>query len=223
MRVTVRQHDDVAGIQLERRFAVDLHPAAAFDEQVIGDEVIAAREHRFDDAAAERRLRHPRCARMHVEEERAGQPHGSQHVRQGIHETSRDHSASGLQVMTAGRAVILCTAARHYCFTQDECFSTELTTSEMTMMKAIAAATVMTMGAGSACTLAAEPAATQHRYLIERTFPEGALDGVDDNVKAKVNANNKSLNVGWEKSYANANKTKTYCIYNAPNENAVRE
>lgn len=91
------------------------------------------------------------------------------------------------------------------------------------MMKAIAAATVMTMGAGSACTLAAEPAATQHRYLIERTFPEGALDGVDDNVKAKVNANNASLGVGWEKSYANASKTKTYCIYNAPSENAVRE
>jgi hypothetical protein len=93
----------------------------------------------------------------------------------------------------------------------------------MTMMKAIAAATAMTLGAGSACTLAAEPAATQHRYLIERTFPEGALDGVDDAVKAKVNANNKSLGVAWEKSYANANKTKTYCIYNAPDANAVRE
>lgn len=91
------------------------------------------------------------------------------------------------------------------------------------MMKAIAAATVMTMSAGSAGTLAAEPAATQHRYLIERTFPEGALDGVDATVKAKVNANNQSLGVGWEKSYANANKTKTYCIYNAPDENAVRE
>ena len=63
----------------------------------------------------------------------------------------------------------------------------------------------------------------QHRYLIERTFPEGALDGVDATVKAKVNANNQSLGVNWEKSYANANKTKTYCIYNAPNENAVRD
>jgi hypothetical protein len=93
----------------------------------------------------------------------------------------------------------------------------------MTMMRAIAAATALTVGAGSACTLAAEPAPAQHRYLIERTFPEGALDGVDDTVKTKVNANNESLGVGWEKSYANANKTKTYCIYNAPNENAVRE
>jgi hypothetical protein len=92
----------------------------------------------------------------------------------------------------------------------------------MTMMKAIAAATVMTMG-GASATLAAEPASAQHRYLIERTFPEGALDGVDAAVKAKVNANNQSLGVGWEKSYTNANKTKTYCIYNAPNEGAVRE
>jgi hypothetical protein len=92
----------------------------------------------------------------------------------------------------------------------------------MTMMKAIAAATVMTMG-GASVANAAEQAPAAHRYLIERTFPEGALDGVDDAVKAKVNANNKSVGVAWEKSYTNANKTKTYCIYNAPNEGAVRE
>ena len=52
-----------------------------------------------------------------------------------------------------------------------------------------------------------------HRYLIERTFPAGALDGVDAAAKQKVNANNKTLNVTWEKSYANADKTKTYCVY----------
>ena len=90
------------------------------------------------------------------------------------------------------------------------------------MMKAIAAATVMTMG-GAGMSSAAEQSPVAHRYLIERTFPEGALDGVDATVKAKVNANNKSLGVGWEKSYTNANKTKTYCIYNAPDEGAVRE
>jgi hypothetical protein len=92
----------------------------------------------------------------------------------------------------------------------------------MTMMKAIAAASVMTMG-GASMTIAAEQDPVSHRFLIERTFPEGALDGVDANVKAKVNANNKTLGVAWEKSYTNANKTKTYCIYNAPNEGAVRE
>lgn len=90
------------------------------------------------------------------------------------------------------------------------------------MMKAIAAATAMTIGS-STLAQAAEPAPVAHRYLVERTFPEGALDGVDAAAKAKVNANNKSLGVGWEKSYTNAGKTKTFCIYNGPSEAAVRE
>jgi hypothetical protein len=89
------------------------------------------------------------------------------------------------------------------------------------MMKAICAATAMTIATSSA--FAADLAPGQHRYLVERTFPAGALDGVDASVKQKVNANNESLGVVWEKSYANANKTKTYCVYDAPNENAVRE
>ena len=87
-------------------------------------------------------------------------------------------------------------------------------------MKAIAAATVMTMGGANTSIAADSP---PHRYLIERTFPEGALDGVDAATKAKVNTNNQSLGVNWEKSYTNANKTKTYCVYNGPNEAAVRE
>jgi hypothetical protein len=90
----------------------------------------------------------------------------------------------------------------------------------MTMMKAFCAAIAMTIAAPL---FAADPAAGTHRYLVERTFPAGALDGVDAAVKLKVNANNKSLGVAWEKSYANANKTKTYCVYDAPDENAVRE
>jgi hypothetical protein len=93
----------------------------------------------------------------------------------------------------------------------------------MTMMKAICAATVMTMGASAVETRAAEPAPVSHRYLVERTFPEGALDGVDAAAKAKVNANNQSLGVGWEKSYTNANKTKTFCIYSGPSAQAVRD
>ncbi len=88
------------------------------------------------------------------------------------------------------------------------------------MMKAICAVTAMSL-AGPA--LSAEAAATPHRYLIERTFPAGALDGVDAATKQKVNATNKSLGVNWEKSYANAAKTKTYCVYTGPSENAVRE
>jgi hypothetical protein len=95
----------------------------------------------------------------------------------------------------------------------------------MTMMKAFCAATAMTMGAVTAAAESAQPATATvtHRYLVERTFPEGALEGVDAAAKAKVNANNKTLGVGWEKSYTNANMTKTYCIYTGPSENAVRE
>ena len=69
----------------------------------------------------------------------------------------------------------------------------------------------------------ADPAPVARRYLIERTFPAGALDGVDAATKQKVNANNNGLGVAWKKSYANATKTKTYCVYTAPSENAVRE
>jgi hypothetical protein len=89
------------------------------------------------------------------------------------------------------------------------------------MMKSFCAAMVLTVAASSA--LAAEPASGTHRYLVERTFPAGALDGVDAAAKRKVNANNATLGVTWEKSYVNTANTKTYCVYDAPNENAVRE
>ena len=89
-------------------------------------------------------------------------------------------------------------------------------------MKAICAVTALTI-AGCSIAGAAEPAPAAHRFLIERTFPVGALDGVDAAVKAKVNANNQTLGVNWEKSYANAEKTKTYCVYTGSSESAVRE
>lgn len=62
-----------------------------------------------------------------------------------------------------------------------------------------------------------------HRYLVERTFPPGALDGLDAALKAKVNANNSTLGVHWLMSYANAAKTKTYCVYEGPSEAAIRQ
>ncbi|HET8690928.1 MAG TPA: DUF4242 domain-containing protein [Steroidobacteraceae bacterium] len=76
--------------------------------------------------------------------------------------------------------------------------------------------------AGDAAAGAHEPA-QNHRYLIERTFPAGALDGLDEATKAKVNANNASVGVNWVKSYANADRTKTFCIYEGPSEEAVRQ
>jgi ATP-dependent Clp protease ATP-binding subunit ClpA len=62
-----------------------------------------------------------------------------------------------------------------------------------------------------------------HRYLIERSFPAGALDGLDEAAKARVNANNASVGVSWIKSFANADRTKTYCVYEGPSEDAIRQ
>jgi hypothetical protein len=64
---------------------------------------------------------------------------------------------------------------------------------------------------------------TDHRYMILRTFPAGALDGVNADVKKMVNDNNRSVGVTWVHSYANADKTKTFCVYTGPSEAAVRE
>lgn len=91
------------------------------------------------------------------------------------------------------------------------------------MLKVICAATAMVVAASSLAGPKAETTAGTHRFLIERTFPAGALDGVDAAAKQKVNSNNKTLDVIWQKSYANADKTKTYCVYTGPSEQAVRD
>jgi len=67
------------------------------------------------------------------------------------------------------------------------------------------------------------PQGSVHRYVIERTFPAGALEGLDAAVKAKVNANNSRFGVRWVMSYANAQKTRTYCVYEGPDEAAIRK
>jgi hypothetical protein len=70
---------------------------------------------------------------------------------------------------------------------------------------------------------ASPPKNSVHRYLVERTFPAGALKGLDAATKKKVNANNASVGVRWVESYANADETKTFCVYEGPSEAAVRK
>jgi hypothetical protein len=70
---------------------------------------------------------------------------------------------------------------------------------------------------------ASPPTNSVHRYLVERTFPAGALKGLDATTKKKVNANNASVGVRWVESYANADETKTFCVYEGPSEAAVRK
>jgi Protein of unknown function (DUF4242) len=61
------------------------------------------------------------------------------------------------------------------------------------------------------------------RYMVVRTFPAGALAGLDAAAKQGVNAKNASQGVNWVYSYANADKTKTFCIYEGPSEQAIRD
>jgi hypothetical protein len=70
---------------------------------------------------------------------------------------------------------------------------------------------------------AGDPSPAMHRYLIERSFPPGALDGLDEAAKARVNANNASVGVNWLRSFANADRTRTFCVYEGPDEAAIRE
>ena len=67
------------------------------------------------------------------------------------------------------------------------------------------------------------PASGLRRFMVVRTFPAGALDGLDANGKKAVNACNATFGVRWVHSYANADRTKTFCIYEGPDEKAVRE
>ena len=62
-----------------------------------------------------------------------------------------------------------------------------------------------------------------HGSRVERTFPPGALDGLNAATKKKVNANNATVGVRWIQSFANADKTKTFCVYEGPSEAAVRK
>jgi hypothetical protein len=67
------------------------------------------------------------------------------------------------------------------------------------------------------------PPPGMHRYMVVRTFPVGALDGLDAAGKKQVNKTNANSSVRWVHSFANATKTKTFCIYEGPNEKAIRD
>ena len=69
----------------------------------------------------------------------------------------------------------------------------------------------------------AAPKAGLRRFMVVRTFPAGALDGLDAAGKKQVNTTNATKDVRWVHSYASADKTKTFCIYEGPSEQAVRD
>lgn len=63
------------------------------------------------------------------------------------------------------------------------------------------------------------------RYLVERSFADGLNIPVNEEgakVCRTVVGNNAEDVVTWVHSYVTADKTKTFCIYDGPNPEAIR-
>jgi hypothetical protein len=65
-----------------------------------------------------------------------------------------------------------------------------------------------------------------HRYLVERTFPDGLNIPVNmegSKMCLNVVSTNAEDNVTWIHSYVTMDKKKTFCIYDAPSPEAIRK
>ncbi|HVN69242.1 MAG TPA: DUF4242 domain-containing protein [Candidatus Binatia bacterium] len=63
------------------------------------------------------------------------------------------------------------------------------------------------------------------RFLVERIFPDGLdLPATDEGaaIAEKVCLANAADGVTWVHSYVTADKKKTFCIYDGPDEAAIR-
>jgi Nickel responsive protein SCO4226-like len=58
-------------------------------------------------------------------------------------------------------------------------------------------------------------------FLVERNFAEDLELGADDVLG--ITAVNDDVGVRWVYSFLSADKRKTYCLYEAPTEEAIRE
>lgn len=64
------------------------------------------------------------------------------------------------------------------------------------------------------------------RYLVERSFEEGLHIPVNADGATACRAvvdGNADFGVTWVHSYVNEDKSKTYCIYDGPTPEAIRE
>jgi hypothetical protein len=63
------------------------------------------------------------------------------------------------------------------------------------------------------------------RYMVERSFPDGLnvpvnAEGAD--ALGKIVQANSEQGVTWVHSYVSADKTRSFCIYDAPSPDAIR-
>ena len=64
------------------------------------------------------------------------------------------------------------------------------------------------------------------RFMVERTFPDGLHIPTNANGASAcltVVDKNGSNGVTWVHSYVSVDKKKTYCVYDGPNEKAIRD
>lgn len=64
------------------------------------------------------------------------------------------------------------------------------------------------------------------RYIVERTFPDGLRIPVNDQgaqVCATVVGTNSKSDVTWVHSYVSQDLGKSFCVYDAPSPEAIRE
>jgi hypothetical protein len=64
------------------------------------------------------------------------------------------------------------------------------------------------------------------RYVVERTFPDGLhipVDAGGAKVCLTVVDHNADEGVTWVHSYVSDDKNKTFCVYDAPNPEAIRK
>ena len=63
------------------------------------------------------------------------------------------------------------------------------------------------------------------RYLVERTFSDGLnirVNGEGEKVCMGVVDRNAELGVTWVHSYVSEDRTKTFCVYDGPDPEAIR-
>jgi hypothetical protein len=64
------------------------------------------------------------------------------------------------------------------------------------------------------------------RYIVQRTFPEGLQISADEggaNLCRGVIEHNSQEGVTWISSFVSEDKTRTFCVYEAPTPEAIRK
>ena len=64
------------------------------------------------------------------------------------------------------------------------------------------------------------------RYIVQRTFPEGLhipVDGGGADLCRGVVEHNALEGVTWISSFVSEDKTRTFCVYDAPTPEAIRK